>query len=93
VLLSVLQDYDGELSMNQISEMTAIKVEDIISTLQSLNMVKYWKGQHIIAVTQRLIDKHLCGVRQPLLCKAACLKWQPPDAAAAAAAAKATVKA
>jgi hypothetical protein len=25
--------------------MTAIKTEDIISTLQSLNLIKYWKGQ------------------------------------------------
>ena len=27
------------------SIMTAIKTEDIISTLQSLNLIKYWKGQ------------------------------------------------
>ena len=37
------------------SNLTSITAEDIISTLQSLNMVKYWKGQHIICVTGKLI--------------------------------------
>lgn len=36
--------------------MTAIKTEDIISTLQSLNLIKYWKGQHIISVTPKVIE-------------------------------------
>ncbi len=39
--------------------MTAIKTEDIISTLQSLNLIKYWKGQHIISVTPKVIEEHL----------------------------------
>ena len=39
--------------------MSAIKTEDIISTLQSLNLIKYWKGQHVICVTPRLIEEHL----------------------------------
>jgi histone acetyltransferase MYST1 len=39
--------------------MTAIKPEDIISTLQSLNLIKYWKGQHIISVTPKIIEEHL----------------------------------
>jgi histone acetyltransferase MYST1 len=34
--------------------MTAIKTEDIISTLQALNLIKYWKGQHIISVTPKV---------------------------------------
>lgn len=38
------------------SQMTAIKTEDIISTLQSLNLIKYWKGQHIISVTPKVIE-------------------------------------
>ena len=39
--------------------MTAIKPDDIISTLQSLNLIKYWKGQHIISVTPKIIEEHL----------------------------------
>jgi histone acetyltransferase MYST1 len=36
--------------------MTSIKVEDIVSTLQSLHLIKYWKGQYIISVTPKIIE-------------------------------------
>lgn len=42
-----------------LSQMTSITQSDIISTLQSLNMVKYWKGQHVICVTPKLVEEHL----------------------------------
>jgi histone acetyltransferase MYST1 len=47
------------LSIKDLSKMTAIKPEDIISTLQSLSLIKYWKGQHIISVTPKIIEEHL----------------------------------
>lgn len=59
VLLTILREHKGDLSVREISQMTGIKTEDIISTLQSLNLIKYWKGQHIISVSQKVIDKHL----------------------------------
>ena len=33
--------------------------EDIVTTLQSLNLIKYWKGQHVICVTPKLIEEHM----------------------------------
>lgn len=59
VLLEILRKHKGNLSIKDISAMTAIKTEDIISTLQSLNLIKYWKGQHIISVTPKVIEEHL----------------------------------
>eukprot|EP00696_Hemimastix_kukwesjijk_P006556 gnl/Hemi2/18294_TR6044_c0_g1_i1.p1 gnl/Hemi2/18294_TR6044_c0_g1~~gnl/Hemi2/18294_TR6044_c0_g1_i1.p1 ORF type:complete len:437 (+),score=83.59 gnl/Hemi2/18294_TR6044_c0_g1_i1:124-1434(+) len=59
VLLDILRKHRGNLSIKDISNMTAIKTEDIISTLQSLNLIKYWKGQHIISVSPKVIDEHL----------------------------------
>lgn len=59
VLLEILRKHKGNLSIKDISAMTAIKTEDIISTLQSLNLIKYWKGQHIISVTPKIIEEHL----------------------------------
>eukprot|EP01122_Echinamoeba_exundans_P010253 TRINITY_DN3797_c0_g1_i1.p1 TRINITY_DN3797_c0_g1~~TRINITY_DN3797_c0_g1_i1.p1 ORF type:complete len:451 (+),score=100.14 TRINITY_DN3797_c0_g1_i1:62-1354(+) len=59
VLLEVLQKHRGNLSIKDISAMTAIKTEDIIATLQSLGLIKYWKGQHIISVTPKVIEEHL----------------------------------
>ena len=31
----------------------------MISTLQGLGLLKWWKGQHIIVATPRLIEEHL----------------------------------
>ena len=51
------------------SEMSCIAEEDIINTLQSLNMVKYWKGQHVICITPKAVEKHLRSsqYRRPIL--------------------------
>mgnify|MGYP000400279609 CR=1 FL=1 len=39
--------------------MTAIKTEDVISTLQSLELIQYRKGQHVICADPKLIERHL----------------------------------
>ena len=75
VLMNVLKDYQGELSMRYISNMTAIKTEDIISTLQSLNLLRYWKGQHVIAVYRSTIDDCLSKSSHFKLCRPECLTW------------------
>ena len=77
VLLEVLSGYDGDASIRSISERTGIKTEDIISTLQHLNMIKYWKGQHVILVSQKAIDENLKAAKRPKLCDPTCLKWTP----------------
>ena len=63
------------------SEMTSITQNDIISTLQSLNMVKYWKGQHVICVTPKLVEQHINSSqyrRPPISIHTSCLRWSPP---------------
>ena len=60
--------------------MTSITQNDIISTLQSLNMVKYWKGQHVICVTPKLVEEHIKSAQYkhpPLIIDTNCLKWAP----------------
>lgn len=65
VLLECLRNYRSapsslqQLSVRELSSMTCITQGDIISTLQSLNMVKYWKGQHVICVTPKIVEEHL----------------------------------
>ena len=41
------------------SEEMGINRGDIISTLQVLGMIKYWKGQHVILKKEDLIDEYL----------------------------------
>jgi histone acetyltransferase MYST1 len=59
VLLQTLSTHRGNVSVAEISAMTSIKTDDIISTLQSLNLIKYWKGQHVISVSAKIVDEHL----------------------------------
>lgn len=61
--------------------MTSFTVSDIIETLNTLNMVKYLKGQHIICVTAKSIDEHLKAIehKKPLIeVDPNFIKWDPP---------------
>ena len=53
----MLKDYQGSISLKELSEMTAIKVEDVDSTLQHLNLIQYQKGQHVICASPKLIER------------------------------------
>jgi histone acetyltransferase MYST1 len=80
VILNLLRNSGGVLSVKEISSMTGFTSADIIETLSSLNMVKYWKGQHIVCVTSKQIDEHLKTVeyRKPQIeVDPACLTWEP----------------
>lgn len=80
VLLEILRDFRGTLSIKDLSQMTSITQTDIISTLQSMNMVKYWKGQHVICVTPKLVEEHIRSsqYKRPRLCvDSSALRWAP----------------
>ena len=61
VLLNLLAKHDPNenISIRDMSERTGIKTEDIISTLQYLDMIKCWKGQHVVYVKQDTIHDYL----------------------------------
>ncbi|TYG72246.1 hypothetical protein ES288_D04G004900v1 [Gossypium darwinii] len=48
VLLDILKKRKGNISIKELSDMTAIKAENILTTLQSLELIQYRKGQHVI---------------------------------------------
>ncbi|XP_058116493.1 histone acetyltransferase KAT8-like [Anopheles ziemanni] len=78
-LLELIKDY-RTTTIKELSELSGITQEDIIYTLQSMNMVKYWKGQHVICVTVKLIQEHLQmpQFKKPkLMVDPAYLKWTP----------------
>eukprot|EP00956_Cyclotella_meneghiniana_P001346 scaffold1460_cov73-Cyclotella_meneghiniana.AAC.1 len=60
VLLTMFTEQTGSenIQIKDISLMTGIKTEDIISTLQSLNMIRFWKGQHVVFVMQHVLDQY-----------------------------------
>lgn len=79
VILSTLRARKHEtLSIRQISQLTSIKVEDILSTLQSLDMIRNFKGQHIVSVNMRSIEEHLSSNKSAAqFCVASAVRWAP----------------
>jgi hypothetical protein len=61
VLLNLLADHDPtkDIAIKDMSSQTGIKTEDIISTLQYLDMIKCWKGQHVVFVKQDIITEYM----------------------------------
>ncbi|XP_050424206.1 histone acetyltransferase KAT7 [Adelges cooleyi] len=87
VLLQYLCDLGGkQLSIKDMSQELAINSYDIVSTLQALGMMKYWKGKHIILKKQDVIDEYLerSKRRGPEYKEidGKCLRWHPRSAPA-----------
>ncbi|XP_067272719.1 histone acetyltransferase KAT7a isoform X3 [Pseudorasbora parva] len=82
VLLRYLHNFQGkEISIKEISQETAVNPVDIVSTLQSLQMLKYWKGKHLILKRQDLIDDWTTKEAKRGSSKTidpTALKWSPP---------------
>ena len=73
--------YELNFLFGLFSEMTSITQNDIIGTLQSMNMVKYWKGHHVICVTSKSVEEHINSSqykRPTITVDTSCLRWTPP---------------
>jgi histone acetyltransferase MYST1 len=79
VLLAELKRHKGNLSIRELSKATSIKTDDIIATLQSLDLITYWKEQHIISVSEAMINKQLKANKHRMnLARPSCLDWKGP---------------
>ena len=60
--------------------MTSIKKEDVISTLQHLNLINYYKGQYIITITNEALESHMkAAKKRQIRIDSSYLHWQPKD--------------
>ncbi|KAG7278739.1 hypothetical protein CRUP_008351 [Coryphaenoides rupestris] len=65
----------------EISQETAVNPVDIVSTLQALQMLKYWKGKHLVLKRQDLIDDWKAKETKrgnSRTIDPTALKWTPP---------------
>ncbi|KAF3657243.1 hypothetical protein FXO38_13035 [Capsicum annuum] len=58
VLLDILKKLRGNISIKELSDLIAIKAEDILSTLQGLELIQYRKGQQVICADPKVLDCH-----------------------------------
>jgi len=60
--------------------MTSIKKEDVISTLQNLNLINYYKGQYIITLSKDIIQQHYTAMEnRKIRIDSKALHWTPKD--------------
>jgi histone acetyltransferase HTATIP len=68
------------ISIQELSELTSIKKEDIVSTLQQLNIISYYKGQYIIVLNKEIIDNHQSAMKKRRIrIDQKLLHWSPKD--------------
>jgi len=83
VLLAARPSEEGEppsITINEICDQTSIKKEDVISTLQSMNLINYYKGQYILCLQKDLLDKHQKEMtKRTIRIDSRCLHWTPKD--------------
>lgn len=83
ILIKTPTDENGEkpqITISEISEQTSIKKEDIISTIQYLNLINYYKGQYIITINKDAIQMYeRAAAKRNLHIDASYLHWTPKD--------------
>ncbi|CAH3104750.1 unnamed protein product [Porites lobata] len=85
ILLKYLKNFGFDMiSIKDISQETALHPSDIVSTLQYLGILKYWKGKHVILRATDLFDDYekKVAARPPEYQEIdpSCLSWVPPTA-------------
>lgn len=83
ILLSIKPVGENEkpqITINEICELTSIKKEDVISTLQNLNLINYYKGQYIITLSKEIIQQHYSAMEsRKIRIDSKALHWTPKD--------------
>eukprot|EP00794_Sanderia_malayensis_P011203 gene11203-12378_t len=62
VLFRYLSTYNASeefVSIKEMSQKTAVLSNDLISTMQALGILKYWKGEHVITLPEEMLDTYL----------------------------------
>ncbi|KAK7601085.1 hypothetical protein V9T40_008526 [Parthenolecanium corni] len=69
-----------QITINEICELTSIKKEDVVSTLQNLNLINYYKGQYIISINRETVANHISAMeKRKLRIEPKYLHWTPKD--------------
>uniref|UniRef100_A0A1B6E5G0 histone acetyltransferase n=1 Tax=Clastoptera arizonana TaxID=38151 RepID=A0A1B6E5G0_9HEMI len=75
-----IENEKAQITINEICELTSIKKEDVISTLQNLNLINYYKGQYIITINIETLTSHVTAMaKRSIRIDPKCLHWTPKD--------------
>lgn len=57
-LITILVDHGREITIDEISSMTSMTTTDILHTAKTLNILRYYKGQHIIFLNEDIMKRY-----------------------------------
>lgn len=57
-LIAILVDHGREITIDEISSMTSMTTTDILHTAKTLNILRYYKGQHIIFLNEDIMKRY-----------------------------------
>lgn len=57
-LIKLLVEYGNEITIDEISSITSMTSTDILHTAKTLNILRYYKGQHIIFLNEDIIQRY-----------------------------------
>ncbi|KAK8806459.1 hypothetical protein WA588_003028 [Blastocystis sp. NMH] len=77
-IMKTFRDTHCTCSLKDISTRTSMKVDDIVSTLDTLGLLKVWKGQYVAAISEEIVENYFRTAKIPqTLCNPAKLHWKP----------------
>lgn len=83
ILIKAPTDENGEkpqITISEISEQTSVKKEDIISTIQYLNLINYYKGQYIITINEDALQMYnTAAKKRKVRIDPSYIHWAPKD--------------
>ncbi|MCJ1484669.1 Histone acetyltransferase, partial [Schaereria dolodes] len=56
-LVEILMEGKGEVSVEDLGTLSAMTTNDVLHTLQNLNMLRYIKGSHVIVLTNAIVEQ------------------------------------
>lgn len=79
VLITLLVEHGKEVTIDEISSMTSMTTTDILHTLKTLNILRYYKGQHIIFLNDDILERYnQLKTKKRRHIDAEKLLWKPP---------------
>ncbi|ODQ77837.1 hypothetical protein BABINDRAFT_181500 [Babjeviella inositovora NRRL Y-12698] len=78
-IIQLLVENGLEITIDDIGAQTAMTQADVLHTLQTLNMLRYYKGQHVLVLTEQAIQQYdkMLKKRKHVL-EPELLIWTPP---------------
>ncbi|KAF1348039.1 histone acetyltransferase, MYST family [Delphinella strobiligena] len=82
-IVDLLMDWKGEASVEEVGAASAMTTNDVLHTLQNLNMLRYSKNHHVIVLTDAIIEqrerqKEKEKIKGRRVIDADRLQWKPP---------------